>query len=163
MSIESEFNQQYSRLNALPPEQRSVRSTGGLLGSLAKADMNQQLTSLEQGTRRLGIENQLSNARADVRLANKDAGIALGVTALNTGLQGMSAWEKLKMQKEQDRHSRMVEDFFNAYSNEIKNNYNEYIKIATAGTSQPAELNIKPVNLPQRTLTPMPSYRGGLK
>jgi hypothetical protein len=169
MSIEQEFNKSYQRLGAIPPEQRAVRSTGGLLGNLAKVNANRQLTALETGTRRMGIENQLSNAREDVRLAKRDAMPALALGVANVGLRGLGVYEQNEFNKQQELENQKQLEQEEMITSIIRDNYDELLKIIRGETEEPAYnentipsalnmaipkpagLNIQPFNLPQRT------------
>jgi hypothetical protein len=133
MSLDMETNKKYRELSALPVETRSVRPTGALMQARARADMSQQLTALQTGTERTRISNALANEKADQRLANRDALGALGVTAINTGLQGLSAYEKLKMQVEQEKHNRMISDFYTAFGNAMNEDRRAVINMLSTG------------------------------
>jgi hypothetical protein len=137
MALYEEFNKGLRDISNTPPEQRAVRSTGALLGNLAKVQSQRQLNDINAGTRRIGTENALSNQRADIRSAKTDVGVALPLTVANVGLQGLSAYERFKAQIEQEKHNRMISDFYTAMGNAMAEDRGKVIEMLSVGINQP--------------------------
>jgi hypothetical protein len=133
MATEQDYQRGVQRLSALPNEQRAIKTFAPLVSGLAQTEGRQALSGLQSGIERTRVNSALANARQDVRLANKDAGIALGVGAANLGLNTLSAHEQRAMARQSELEAQYTKDMLDAYRTMIKK-YPGDIEQLLAGT-----------------------------
>lgn len=94
MAINLDYQRGLQRLSTLSPELKAVPDATDLTRNLARAATGQYLNEASTGLAVRGMETENALARQDMRLARRDAGMALPVMVANTGLSVLANRER---------------------------------------------------------------------
>ena len=91
MSIQQDYTRAIRTVSAIPGEVRAVPSYSGVLRGLGQAEAAMQVQGMEQARSRVATEAALAEMKQDRKLAGTDSKIALGIGAVNVGLNAVTA------------------------------------------------------------------------
>lgn len=105
MALELDFQRGLQRLSAISPERMAVPDSAALMQSMARARARQSLEQANTGLAVRGMESENALAREDMRMARRDAGLALPVMGVNTGLTMLANRERNQAQIEEQKRA----------------------------------------------------------
>lgn len=126
MALTLDFQRGISRLGARSPERGAIPDTGGLLRGMAQGTMQQRLGDMQSDLTNRRMDAAVTDARRELRMARKDAGLALGATAVNTGLTLAQNRERELAQREAEEQAGRVRDYWDSM-NEIMTRFGPQI------------------------------------
>jgi ribonuclease HI len=88
--------------------------------------MQQRLGDMQSGLADRRMDAAVTDARRELRMARKDAGLALGATAVNTGLTLAQNRERELAQREAEEQAARVQDYWESM-NEIMTRFGPQI------------------------------------
>ena len=126
MALTLDFQRGLSRLGTLSPERGAIPNTGGLVRGMARGTMQQRLGDMQSGLADRRMDAAVTDARRELRMARKDAGLALGATAVNTGLTLAQNREREIAQQEAEARASQERDMWDSM-NEIMSRFGPQI------------------------------------
>ena len=131
-SVTKSFIMGMKRIAAMPSEERATPSSGSFLNTLGQNDAAIQARGINRGTQRTAENQNLENEKRDIQAARNDVNVSLPLNIANTGIQGLTAWDKMVMAKHQELLDKANEDKLDSYYQTI-NAYPEKFKAVLNG------------------------------
>ena len=126
MSLLRNYISGLKKIAALPPGQFAVPPTGSFINSLGKQSAAEQVQGIQRGTSRMASESALANEKRDIRAAKRDVVPALAVSVANVGLQGLSTYDRMMMEKYQEIQDKLNQDKYDAILESINADPEKY-------------------------------------